>query len=83
MTVRSTLIPHYVNIYNSHNTRSHELTCGFSRSIGENNTSNKLNSHMVSTELEPVARTFGTTVVKDDALAACATHATQRQDLFR
>jgi hypothetical protein len=31
---------------------------------------------MVSEELEPVARTFGTTVVKDDALAACATHAT-------
>jgi hypothetical protein len=30
----------------------------------------------VSAELEPVTRTFGTTVVKDDALAAYATHAT-------
>jgi hypothetical protein len=30
---------------------------------------------MVSAELEPVARTFGTTVVKDYALAAYATHA--------
>jgi hypothetical protein len=39
-------------------------------SIGENNTSNKLNSHMVSPELEPVTRAFGTTVVKDDSLAA-------------
>jgi hypothetical protein len=29
---------------------------------------------MVSAELEPVTRTFGTTVVKDDALAAYATH---------
>jgi hypothetical protein len=43
------------------------------RSIEENNTSNKLNSHMMSAELEPVTRTFGTTVVKDDALAAYAT----------
>jgi hypothetical protein len=32
---------------------------------------------MVYAELEPVTRTFGTTVVKDDALAAYATHATQ------
>jgi hypothetical protein len=31
---------------------------------------------MVSAELEPVTRTFGTTVVKDDALATYATHAT-------
>jgi hypothetical protein len=46
------------------------------RSIGENNTSSKLNSHMVSAELEPVTRTFGTTGVKDDALAAYATHST-------
>jgi hypothetical protein len=45
------------------------------RSIGENNTSNKLNSHMVSAELEPVTRTFGTTVVST-VLAAYATHAT-------
>jgi hypothetical protein len=45
-------------------------------SIGENNTSNKLNSHMVSAELEPVTRTFGTTVAKDDSLVAYATHAT-------
>jgi hypothetical protein len=36
---------------------------------------------MVSAELEPVTRTFGTTVVKDDALAAYATHATQQQIL--
>jgi hypothetical protein len=42
------------------------------RSIGEKNTANKLNSHMVSSELEPVSRTFGTTVVKDDTLAAYA-----------
>jgi hypothetical protein len=33
----------------------------------------------VSAELEPVTRTFGTTVVKDDALAAYATHATLTQ----
>jgi hypothetical protein len=46
------------------------------RSIGKNNTSNKLNSHIVSAELQPVTRTFGTTLVKDDALAAYATHAT-------
>jgi hypothetical protein len=46
-------------------------------SIGENTTSNKLNSHVVSAELEPVTRTFGTTVVKDGALAAYTTHATQ------
>jgi hypothetical protein len=31
---------------------------------------------MESSGLEPVTRTFGTTVVKDDALAAYATHAT-------
>jgi hypothetical protein len=31
---------------------------------------------MVFAELEPVTRTFETTVVKDDALAAYATHAT-------
>jgi hypothetical protein len=31
---------------------------------------------MVSAWLEPVTRTFGTTVVKDDALAAYATHVT-------
>jgi hypothetical protein len=34
---------------------------------------------MVSTELEPVTQTFGTTVVKDNALAAYATHATHVQ----
>jgi hypothetical protein len=34
---------------------------------------------MVSAELEPVTRTFGTTVVKDDALAAYATNATQNK----
>jgi hypothetical protein len=39
-----------------------------------NNTSNKLNSHMESAGLEPVTRT----VVKDDALAAYATHATEQ-----
>jgi hypothetical protein len=32
---------------------------------------------MVSAEHEPVTQTFGTTVVKDDALAAYATYATQ------
>jgi hypothetical protein len=33
---------------------------------------------MVSAELKPVTRTFGTTVVKNDALAAYATHATHQ-----
>jgi hypothetical protein len=51
------------------------------RSIGKNNTSNKLNSHMVSAELKPVTQTFGTTVVKDDVLAAYATHATHKDSI--
>lgn len=40
--------------------------------IGENDTSNKLNSHTVSAGLEPVTRTYGTTVMTDDT-----THTTQ------
>jgi hypothetical protein len=38
-------------------------------------TTHQTNSiHMVYAELEPLTRTFGTTVVKDDALAAYTTH---------
>jgi hypothetical protein len=59
---------HYHYIQYAHNAQAHMLifTEGGNRgdpgetprSIGENNTSNKLNSHMVSAELEPVTRTL-------------------------
>jgi hypothetical protein len=65
------------SVFYAHNSQAHILREETGdpgenpRSIGENNTSNKLNSHMMSAELEPVTRTFGTTMVKDDTLAAC------------
>jgi hypothetical protein len=72
------------SVFYAHNAQAHMLIFtagGYRRSRRKplEHRREQHNSHMVSAELEPVTQIFGTTVVKDDALAAYATHATQTE----